>query len=206
MKRMIICVFFLIAFELILSARIETQRNGKYLAVRFYADSLEIVTEEYFAEDFWNAIAIAKAQKCNTISFYGNDGFTFCFINGKDEINMADVYLDDILKNIAGMEEQKYIQGEEIGSERVTVSGAKYRQETYLNGKLHDVYESDWDSGPFAKRESTYRSGGDTYVTKTFYVPPKHTNKAKYAAGSYVTIPGIVVFAEKTYTLERDPL
>ena len=199
MKRIVVALALIVAFEFCSMARIETQKSGKYLAVKFYAPNLESVTEELFIKDYWDAIEFAKAKKCHTISFYGNDGFTFCFIKGYEEIEKADRYLAELLEKIPSMATTEFIQGEKIGTERVSVAGAKYRQETYLNGKLHDVYESDWDSGPFAPRTSTYISGGDTYVTKTFYVAPKHADKAKYGEGSYVTTPGITVFAKKTY-------
>ena len=199
MKRVFVYLAFLFALEINVDARIETQRSGKYLAVRFYAPNAESVTEEMFTKDFWDAIEVAKKTKCHTISFYGSDGFTFCFIKGVDEIEKADIYVSEILEKSPEMETKDYVQGEQIGTTRETVAGAKYRQETYLNGRLHDVYESDWDSGPFAARTSTYTSGRDVYVTKTFYVAPKHANKPKYGEGSYIVTPGIVVFAKKVY-------
>ena len=93
MKRIVVALALLVAFEFCSMARIETQKSGKYLAVKFYAPNLESVTEELFIKDYWDAIEFAKAKKCHTISFYGNDGFTFCFIKGYEEIEKADRYL-----------------------------------------------------------------------------------------------------------------
>jgi len=122
------------------------------------------------------------------------------FVIGKENLEDADTQVAKFKSKIEEMKSFDFVEGKEKRIERVNIP-SKYRSETYLNGELIDTYESDWDSGYFKTTTSTYKSGKDTYLTKTFYVPPKTIEK-EYATGESVEVAGIVNFVNKVYFIK----
>ena len=189
-------IFVILAMSLTITsiADIKTKKNGKTLMVEFYypndsslfgTDSLSL---DYIMKDISEAFSEAAAQNCTGVILYDKDGGTAQVIVGKNVIKAPEGKLQDLRQSI-----------EVIGHSTVRTSGAKYRQETYLNGKLQSTYESDWSAGWFAPETSTYKSGGDTYVTKTFYIPPKSETKEIREPGTSRIIDGNVIYTRKMY-------
>ena len=188
-------------------ADIKTKKNGKTLMVEFYypndsslfgTDSLSL---DYIMKDISEAFSEAAAQKCTGVILYDKDGGTAQVIVGKNVIKAPERKLQDLRQSIENMRETQYIPGKVIGQTISKTVGAKYRQETYLNGKLQNTYESDWSSGWFAPETSTFKSGGDTYVTKTYYVPPRKETQDVREPGTSVDIDGNVVYTRKMYRI-----
>lgn len=203
--RRLALVIVAISLAIAAMAEVKTRKEGKTLLVEFYypkdtslfgTDSLSL---DYIMKDISEAFSEAAAQKCNGIIFYDKDGGTSSVIVGKGVIQSPEGKLSEIRESVEGMWETQFTPGKVIGHSTKRTSGAKYRQETYLNGKLQSTYESDWSAGWFAPETSTYRSGSDTYVTKTFYVAPKSEIKEIREQGTSVLIPGNVVYARKMY-------
>ena len=203
--RKVALVILAMSLAIAAMAEIKTRKEGKTLLVEFYypkdtalfgTDSLSL---DYIMRDIRDAFSEAANLKCTGIILYDKSGEASNIIVGKDIIKIPDAKLAEIRQSIEDMSETQYIQGKVTGQKRVTASGAKYRQETYLNGKLQSTYESDWSAGWFAPETSTFKSGGDTYVTKTFYVPPRSEMKEIREQGTSTLIPGNVVYARKMY-------
>lgn len=203
--RRVALVILAMSLAIAAMAEIKTRKEGKTLLVEFYypkdtslfgTDSLSL---DYIMGDISEAFSLAATQKCNGIIFYDKDGGTSSVIVGKGVIHSPEAKLAEIRESIEGMWETQSIPGKVIGHSTVRTSGAKYRQETYLNGKLQSTYESDWSAGWFAPETSTYKSGGDTYVTKTFYVPPKSETKEIREPGTSRIIDGNVIYTRKMY-------
>lgn len=183
-----------------LSAKVDCQKNGKLLTVRFYAEPTEEVTMDTVEQDFFEAIEIAQSQKCSNVIFVDLEEMFILYIKGKDEIAQPGKYFDSLRQDIERMEKREFKQGELIGTSKTFENGPKYRSETYKNGKLESVYESDWTHGYFRPETSTYKADGVTWVTKTMYVPPKYRTTYEYAPGTTTIIPGIEVFANIAYS------
>ena len=205
MKRIICLALVLMTVSPVIWADIKTRKEGKVLVVDFYIprdstalfESDSLMSWSFIEKDLQEVLDIASQQKCNAILLRDKKDEYFKIVKGKEYLTM------DYLKGIIDeMSHTTFVPGKVIGHEKVRASGAKYRQETYLNGKLHDTYESDWTSGWFAPKTSTYRSGGDTYVTQTFYVPPADKIIEKREPGKEVKIEGYIVFAEDVYRRE----
>ncbi len=183
-------------------ARVSYSANKKTLTAFFSAADDEIVTMDSFKRDWYDAVQYAIDNKYKCLIFQGANGEYFQVIKGNEQLYNADWYWSVLEGKIAKMGSTTYIQGEEIGRENVKVSGPKYVSETFINGKRDSIYESDWHNGPFPTETSTYKSGGDTYVTKTYYRPAKYEEKIKYAPGKRIVVTGIEEFAKQTYFRE----
>lgn len=203
--RKLALVILAMSLTIVAMADTKTKKTGKTLLVEFYypkdtslfgTDSLSL---EYIMRDIGEAFSEAASLKCTGMILYDKDGGTSNVIVGKGVIKSPEGKLSEIRESIENMRETQYIPGKLIGHTTVKRSGAKYRQETYLNGKLQSTYESDWSHGWFAPETSTYKSGRDTYVTKTFYVGPQSETKEVREQGTSVMIPGNAVFARKMY-------
>lgn len=186
-------------------ADIKTRKEGKTLLVDFLIskDSTALFQEDsipqwsYFEKDIQDALNAVAQQKCNAMIVYDKDGQIYKIFKGKDQLTMK--HIKDICD---GMTYTKHIDGDVIGKKTVKRNVAKYRQDTYLNGKLQSRYESDWSSGWFAPTTSTYKNGGDTYETRTYYYPPTTETVEIRGPGEDVKIEGYTVFAEMVYRHE----
>lgn len=185
-----------------LEAKVKIEKVSKVAVARFYIDNYDSVTIQMVEQDFVDALQKAHTMKVNTFMLYSNSGSPFFIIKGKEEMLQVDKHLSELKKKIDDMTTRDFKQGEVKSSRQVLASGAKYRSETYLNGRLTDTYESDWDAGYFKPSTSTYKSSSGTYVTKTFYVAPKYKTEYTYEKGTTTTIEGIYHFARKIYILE----
>lgn len=201
--------FYLATFLMALSfslqtidAKVRIEKVSKIAVARFYIDNYDSVSMQIVEQDFVDALKEAQTMKVNTFMLYENSGGPFLIIKGKKELFQVDKYLEELKKRIENMTTRDFKQGEVKSSRQVLASGAKYRSETYLNGRLTDTYETDWDAGYFKPSTSTYKSSSGTYVTKTFYVAPKYKTEYTYEKGTTTTIEGIYHFARKIYTLE----
>ena len=210
MKKILIIIISLIAFSSqTVEAKFKIEKvSYKIAVVRFYIDNYDYVSMQMVEQDFVDALQEAHTMKVKTFILYSNSGMPFLIINGKEEMLQVDKYLDKLKKEIDDMTTYEFQQGKVKSSRLVFVSGAKYRSETYLNGKLSDIYESDWDAGYFKPSTSTYTcrtsNGMDVYVTKTFYVAPKYKTEYTYEKGTTTTIQGIYHFARKVYITETE--
>ena len=201
--------FYLATFLMALSfslqtidAKVRIEKVSKIAVARFYIDNYDSVSMQIVEQDFVDALKEAQTMKVKTFMLYENSGGPFLIIKGKEELFQVDKYLEELKKRIENMTTRDFKQGEVKSSRQVLASGAKYRSETYLNGRLTDTYETDWDAGYFKSSTSTYKSSSGTYVTKTFYVAPKYKTEYTYEKGTTTTIEGIYHFARKIYTLE----
>ncbi len=165
----------------------------------FYTDLLVNVSEETIKQDFYNALEEAKVRHCSNVAFRNKEGMFFLIIKGKDCINNPNDEYDKLMMTIEQMEEKTYIPGKVISSHKRNAGNAKYHSDTYVNGNLTNTYESDWRGEPFPRKESTYRSGNDTYKTVTYYTPPTYIVDEEREPGTYDITPGIDVFIRNTY-------
>ena len=174
--RKVALVILAMSLAIAAMAEIKTRKEGKTLLVEFYYPKdtslfgTDSLSLDYIMGDIGEAFSLAATQKCNGIIFYDKDGGTSSVIVGKGVIHSPEGKLSEIRESIEGMWETQFIPGKVIGHSTVRTSGAKYRQ-----------------------------SGGDTYVTKTFYVPPRSEMKEIREQGTSTLIPGNVVYARKMY-------
>lgn len=203
--RKLLIITALLSVSFVTKGEIKTRKEGKTLIVEFfYPKSSELfdeqITIDYISKDISDAFAQAQEQKCNTMLFCDNKNNFFRIFKGKEQIVAKEEATNAIIKAIEEMDEWEDVPGKIIGKKTVKSSGAKYRSETYLNGKLKDTYESDWSAGWFAPETSTYQSGSDIFVTKTFYVPPKTETIYERAPGErQLKESGVKVFAKQVY-------
>ncbi|MBQ6286967.1 MAG: hypothetical protein IJK73_04850 [Bacteroidales bacterium] len=205
MKKFVCIAFLIVLPYLVAEAEIRTKKTGKILSVEFYIpkdstalfENEEPVTWPYIENDIRKVVEEVARQKCKTLIFYDKEGKIFKAFKGKDQLTIKFINY-----SIESLECTKYIQGEVIGKKTVQKNSAKYRMDTYLNGKLYDTYESDWTSGWFAPTTSTYKSEGHTFVTKTYYLAPSSETIEVRAPGKYVKTEGYTIFAESVYRLE----
>ena len=183
-------------------AKIKTEKAAGALIVRMYIDDYANVTMELLEQDFAEALSVAQKRKCKTLMIYDNSGNPYYIVTGKEKFQQTDKQLEKLREIVDGMTTTEYIKGKVKSSKQVKVCGPKYRSETYLNGRLVDTYETDWSQGPFKATTSTYRTSGDTYLTKTFYVPAKYKTEEEYEPGTSIVKEGILRFAEEVYYLE----
>ena len=186
-----------------IDAKVKIEKVSKVAIARFYIDNYDQVSMETVEQDFLNALREAQTMKVKAFMIYDNTGSPYLIIMGKEEMLQEDKYLNELTKKIEDMTTRNFERGEVKSSRQVMASGPKYRSETYLNGKLTDTYETDWDAGYFKPSTSTYKSSSGTYVTKTFYVAPKYRTEYTYGEGTATTIEGIHHFARKVYILEQ---
>lgn len=117
----------------------------------------------------------------------------------KKEIEAVNKWIELVKEQINNMSYTEHIKGDVIKSWKVRKSGPKYVTETYLNGKLQDRFESDWDMGYFQQTSSTYTSGSDTYVTTTYFKPEQYETKQEYGPGKTVIYSGVKAFVSRVY-------
>ena len=80
--------------------------------------------------------------------------------------------MDKIVKDFSKFDKVEVTYGDSVRTS--TIIPAQYHSDTYKNGRLESEYSSDWTQGYFAPKTSTYKSGGDTYTTKTYYTPVRY--------------------------------
>lgn len=196
-------ILLLLSFSIqIIEAKVKIEKVSKVAVARFYIDNYDYVSMQMVEQDFVDALQKAQTMKVKAFMLYSNSGGPFFIIKGKEEMLQVDKHLDELKKKIDDMTTRDFKQGEVKSSRQVLASGPKYRSETYLNGKLTDTYETDWDAGYFKPSTSTYKSSSGTYVTKTFYVAPKYRTEYTYEKGTTTTIEGIYHFARNIYIIE----
>jgi len=196
MKKSLFCSIC-ICLCLSLSADFRANKSGKVLIVELTATPNTEITMELIKEDFLKAMSKAVSLKCKALELKDKNGEYYFIVVGKEELLQPDKHFDRLAKQIEAMKTSTFIKGEAKVIKYKT--SAMYVSETYLNGKLKDTYESEWTSGPFTPKTSTYRTGLDTYVTKTYYRPPQTKESIEYGPGTSTTIPGIINFAEKCF-------
>ena len=196
-----VLMVFCISIQTI-EGKVKLEKVSKVAIARFYIDNYDLVSMETVEQDFLNALREARTMKVKSFMIYDNEGRPYLIIKGKEEMLQENKYLNRLMTAIEDMTTRNFERGKVKSSRQVMTSGPKYRSETYLNGRLTDTYETDWDAGYFKPSTSTYRSSGDTYVTKTFYVAPKYRTEYTYEQGTTSIIEGIHFFARKVYILE----
>lgn len=205
MKRIFVVILMIVLSAITAKTEIKTKKEGKILLVEFYIprdstalfESDSTMSWSFVEKDLQDALIHASQGNYRSMIIYDKDGDIFMIFKGKEQLTMS-----HISEKIDQLGYIKHIEGEIIGKKTIKRSVAKYRQDTYLNGKLHDTYESDWSSGWFAPKTSTYKSGGDTYETRTYYLPPSSETVEVRGPGEDVEVKGYTVFAEKVYRQE----
>lgn len=207
MRKLIACIALLSLSILTATAEIKVKKENKILLIEFYypKDSVSDLFNEndlgmdYIVKDLREALITADREKCNTAILYDREGGMFKIIKGKEKFHDVEATIESLVGDIEGMSYTEFKEGKIIGERKVRDAGAKYRQDTYLNGKLQSTYEADWSQGWFAPTTSTYKSGADTYETRTYYLPPSTKTVYDREPGTNVTVPGSMVFTKKMY-------
>lgn len=166
---------------------------------RLYKEQSEDITMERLEKDFSDALREAALHKAKKFILYDNEGTPFMIIQGKDEISQVARQTDSLKARITRMETSEFIPGEIIGTEQIMVSGPKYKSVTYMNGKVIETYEADWEGGCFAPTTSTYKNESNTLVTRTYYIEPKYRTQNIYGPGTTVAVDGLKNFVDKVY-------
>lgn len=199
MKKFItaLSIFFLLSMTA--SAAVRTSLKGSkgdVLVAEFYLLTSDSLTVDYVLNDYKDLLERAvNNKKCKSIYIFTADNSLYKIIK-KDtldvskELNRFETNFDNIT----------YTASVSIpnGTRREFVSGPKYVSKTYHNGRLDSVYESDWSGGSFSTETSTYRSGYDTYETKTYYQPAQYKTVTDYKIVK-TTYTGLDVFANVFY-------
>lgn len=197
-----VLMVFCISIQTI-EAKVKLEKVSKVAVARFYTDNYDLVSMKTVEQDFLSALREAQTMKVKTFMVYDNEGRPYLIIKGREEMHQENKHLNRLMAAIEDMTTRKFEKGKVVSSRQVMTSGPKYRSETYLNGKLTDTYETDWDAGYFKPSTSTYKSSSGTYVTKTFYIAPKYRTEYTYEQGTTTIIEGIHNFARKVYILEK---
>ncbi|NLX40921.1 MAG: hypothetical protein GXY75_03355 [Bacteroidales bacterium] len=199
MKRIIFVIaLVIISFNANAQSKIVYTKDGSTLRVRFQTQT-DSITLHTIEKDFIEMFNIANKLNCKAIMLYENNGLPYMTIYGKREIKLVNKWLEILKAQINEMSKTEYIKGDAVKSWKVRKSGPKYVSETYLNGKLQNRFESDWDMGYFKPTTSTYTSGSQTYVTKTFFQPEQYETKYQYGPGKTVINSGVKAIVNRVY-------
>ena len=132
-------------------------------------------TVDLFNRDWNNAINIASSNKSvKQIQFKIADGGSLVWID-KNNFSNSNKLFEDIVSQFSSFDEIETIYSDNVSEWKMKLTTPpQYHSDTYKNGKLVETYSSDWNQGPFSASSSTYKSGGDTYITKKYYTPAKY--------------------------------
>jgi hypothetical protein len=169
--RKLILLFVMTVNALFICAKVEYDIN-KYgvMMVSFVSDTDSLSTEQ-FRLDWLQAIEIAtKEKKVKQVQLKDSKGDIIGWSNINNLYSLNKI-LEKVIYEFKDFDEFENIYGDSVKTSITTP--AQYHSDTYKNGVEESSYSSDWTSGYFAPKTSTYRSGGDTYTTKTYYTPQK---------------------------------
>jgi hypothetical protein len=175
MKKIITFLFLSLYTLLTVYADIDYNVN-KYgvMFVNFVVED-EKPTIDLFKSDWNNAINIASSNKSvKQIQFKNADGGLLTWIDKNNFINSSKIF-EEIVSQFSSFDEIETTYSDNVSEWKMKLkTPPQYHSDTYKNGKLVDTYSSDWKQGPFPASSSTYKSGGDTYITKTYFTPAKY--------------------------------
>lgn len=170
MSRLILLVLMTMnAFSM--SAKIDYNINKYGVMIVYFVDD-DSLTTELFKSDWDKAIQIAASEKkVKQIQLREKNGGMLGWAN---KTNLSSLYsvFDNIVKDFSKFDKIEITYGDSVRTS-ITIP-AQYHSDTYINGKLESEYSSDWTQGYFAPKTSTYKSGRDTYTTKTYYTPVRY--------------------------------
>lgn len=156
---------------LTICAKVEYNIN-KYgvMMVSFVCDTDSPSTEQ-FRLDWLQAIKIAtKEKKVKQVQLNDSKGGIIGWSNINSLHSLNEIF-EQVISGFKDFDEYEIIYGDSV-RHRLTTP-AQYHSDTYRNGVIESSYSSDWTSGYFAPKTSTYKSGGVTYTIKTYYTPQK---------------------------------
>ena len=153
-------------------------KSGRTLFAGFTCKNGDSITIEQFRNDYDTMVKMATDKKCKTLVVMDAQDQVFTIINMS--VSPQDCF-GRLETAIHSYDEIIILSPEEVKVEEIQHhEKAKYKSDTYINGKLDNTYESDWDMGPFEKKQSTLTYvDGDVYTTVSYYVPPRDWTEKK---------------------------
>ncbi len=167
----ILFLLLMVINALSINAKIDYNIN-KYgvMMIYFVCDSDSLTTEQ-FRLDWAKAIEIAASEKnVKQVQLKDSKGDVIGWANRNNLYSLNET-LKKIISDFSKFDEYEPIYGDSV-RETITTP-AQYHSDVYRNGVKESSYSSDWNSGYFAPKTSTYKSGGVTYKTETYYTPMK---------------------------------
>ena len=152
-----------------INAKINYNINKYGVMMIYFVSDTDSLTTEQFRLDWAKAIEIAASEKeVKQVQLKDNKDDIIGWAN-RNNLSSLNETLEKIISEFSKFDEFENIYGDSI--RKTITTPAQYHSDTYKNGVKESSYTSDWNSGYFAPKTSTYKSGYDTYTTKTYYTP-----------------------------------
>ncbi len=158
-------------------AKIEYNVNKYGVMIVSFVNDTDSLSTEQFRQDWLKAIEIAaKEKKVKQVQLKDSKGDIIGWADINNLYSLNEI-LEKVISEFKDFDEFENIYGDSV---RISITTpAQYHSDIYRNGVKESSYSSDWTSGYFAPTTSTYKSGGVTYTTKTYYTPQKIEYKWK---------------------------
>lgn len=183
-KWMLIIIFNCLFLSVHAKINYEVNKYGVMFVYFVYEDSLPTI--DIFKQDWESAITIASTNnKVKQIQFKNGQNELIVWLNRNQLLSWEKEY-EKIIGTFPSDDITEPIYGDSVLSS-YTVP-AQYHIDEYINGQLKNTYVSDWNGGRMAPKTSTYTTGRDKYVTKTYVVPAHKINQWVRPKIGYKTI------------------
>lgn len=176
MKNILLTFLFILISTVSYCQTVSYEIVGKCMAVKFHNDG--DVTIDKIKVEFSNILDLATKKKCKSVMIRKNDMMPWVIFTSIDRV-YGEKYFNYLMEYFAKLQTTgQAIEYYTVSEDVYEHIPAKYVSKTYINGKLHDVYESDWEHGYFKPETHTHKySNGDVYKVETYYQWPSKNYK-----------------------------
>lgn len=171
----LVLFFVLLLLSQTSKSEIVYEINKYHVMIVTFVSKTDSLTTDLFELDWKKAIQIASTnKKVKQIQLKDNSGGIIGWADKKNISSLNNI-LDKIIQDFPTFDKRQIIYGDSVKT--TTIIPAQYHSDVYKNGRLESEYSSDYTQGFFAPKTSTYKSGSDTYTTRTYYTPVKYIHK-----------------------------